>query len=330
MILLKRRVGRHLGVMIGLFMSAVGTFGAAAFQHQEPIVPIALSPSVDSGRAAIGERLFNDVGLSGQKTHACASCHLLDRGGVDGLQNAVRLDGTRLRNTPTVFNASLNSALNWDGVVSTLEDHTDRIVPTLMNISWPQLIARLRGDGTYASVFAAAYGERPTHANVLDAVATFERSLLTPNSRFDRYLRGQPDALTTREKDGYALFKSYGCVSCHQGVNIGGNVFQQFGVFYPVPPGRSQIRDAGRFLVTRVPRDEHVFRVPSLRNVAVSAPYFHDGRAATLEEAVETMGKVQLARSLTAKEIGPIVDFLKTLTGEYRGRLLTAPQPEGR
>jgi cytochrome c peroxidase len=324
-----RRRRYRLRAFVCLFVAAASGLVAGAVVI-EPIGPVPKAPDLDPRRAAIGERLFYDVRVSRDGNQACATCHPLERGGMDGLPVAVRHDGTlHIRNTPTIFNVSLNATFNWDGVVNTLESHTDRIVPGLMNITWPELIARLRVDRAYASAFAAAYAEGPTHANVLDAVATFERSLLTPNSRFDRFLLGERDALTTREQDGYLLFKSHGCASCHQGINVGGNLYQRFGVFESMPPGRALVNDAGRFLVTKVPRDKNVFRVPSLRNVAITAPYFHDGNAPTLKVAVDTMGKVQLGRSLTPNDIGLIVEFLGTLTGEYRGRPFTA-RPEGR
>jgi cytochrome c peroxidase len=164
----------------------------------------------------------------------------------------------------------------------------------------------------------------------LDALVTYERSLITPNARFDRYLRGDREALTAEEQRGYQLFKAYGCIACHQGVNVGGNLFQKFGIFQdPVAPRRpGAAADLGRFLVTGAARDREVFRVPSLRNVALTAPYFHDGRAPTLEHAVITMARVQLGRTLTGEESGVIVQFLHSLTGEYQGRSLALPIEE--
>jgi cytochrome c peroxidase len=159
---------------------------------------------------------------------------------------------------------------------------------------------------------------------VLDAIASFERSLLTPDSRFDRFLRGDRDALTRAEKEGYRLFKAYGCVSCHEGANIGGNLYQKFGVFEERIPGERSPLDLGRFQITKVPRDRHVFRVPSLRNVVVTAPYLHDGREHDLEGAVKTMAKAQLGRRIREDEIRRDVAFLKTLTGKYRGKILAA------
>ena len=160
---------------------------------------------------------------------------------------------------------------------------------------------------------------------MLDALATFQRSLITPDARFDRHLRGERDAITPEEERGYQLFKDYGCVACHQGVNVGGNLFQRFGIFRdPFAQGPIRTADLGRFTITDQPEDRFVFRVPSLRNVAVTAPYFHDGRAQTLEQAIEEMARSQLGRVLSAQELGLIAAFLRTLTGEYRGHALSA------
>jgi cytochrome c peroxidase len=223
----------------------------------------------------------------------------------------------------------LNAAFNWDGVANTLEAHTEIVLlnPNLMNTTWPEILAKLQADADYVTSFHTTYSGGLTPASVLEALASFERSLLTPNARFDRYLRGERHALTASEQQGYQLFKSYGCVACHQGINIGGNMYQKFGVFAETGGVGSPaaVVDLGRYDVTRVPRDREVFRVPSLRNVAVTAPYFHDGRERTLEGAVETMARAQLGRTLMHEEIGVIVQFLQTLTGEYQGRLVAAP-----
>ena len=297
---------------------------------QEPIAPIPLHLALDAQRVTLGERLFHDVRLSHDNTHACTSCHPLERGGMDGWPRARAANGTTtLRNTPTIFNVGFNTAFNWDGIAETLESHAELVLlhPNLMHTTWPELLAKLQGDAEYVPRFKAAYAGGLTPANVLDALATFERSLLTPNARFDRYLRGEQQALTAPEQQGYHLFKSYGCVACHQGINIGGNMYQKFGVFAAPGDGDSStaVVDLGRYEVTKVPRDRGVFRVPSLRNVAVTAPYFHDGRARTLEDAVDTMARVQLGMTLTAEEIGVIVQFLHTLTGEYHGRSVARP-----
>jgi cytochrome c peroxidase len=326
--------GRHR-LPVGLALSAAFALGslwsAAAAQLPEPIAPLPLAIAVDSARASIGERLFHDVRLARDNAQSCATCHPLDKGGAQPRRRASAATGERLpRNTPTIFNVGFNFSFNWDGAVNTLEAHAETVLlnPSVMNTTWPELLARLRADSEYVAAFRAAYGEHISRHNVLDALASFERSLVTPNSRFDRYLRGERDALTMEEQRGYQLFKSYGCVACHQGMNIGGNLFQKFGVFQApeIPPPADGAIDPGRYGVTKVARDREVFRVPSLRNVAATAPYFHDGRAETLEIAVDTMARIQLGRQLTHGEIGLIVQFLHTLTGEWRGE----PLPAGR
>jgi cytochrome c peroxidase len=296
-----------------------------AAEPQEPITPVPLSLVLDPQRVALGERLFHDVRLSHDNTHACTMCHPLQRGGMDGQPRPITAKGTlHPRNTPTLFNVGLNAVLNWDGIATTLEAHAQIVLlhPRLMHTTWPELLAKLQADTDYVTGFNAAYAGGLRPANVLDALASFERSLLTPNARFDRYLRGELDALTAPEQQGYRLFKSYGCAACHQGVTIGGNMYQKFGIFEaPGDMGSpAAVVDLGRYVVTKAPRDRAVFRVPSLRNVAVTAPYFHDGRARTLESAVDTMARVQVGRTLTSEEIGLIVQFLHTLTGEYHGR----------
>jgi cytochrome c peroxidase len=163
-------------------------------------------------------------------------------------------------------------------------------------------VARLSSDPVETRQFWNAYGHGPDADSLLDAIATYERSLVTPGGRFDRWLAGDASALSPRELSGYRLFKSLGCVSCHQGVNVGGNLFQRHGVFRPL----------GR-------REPVILRVPSLRNVAETAPYFHDGSAPTLEDAVRKMGAAQLNFNLTDEQIATIVAFLQTLTGTYKG-----------
>jgi cytochrome c peroxidase len=211
--------------------------------------------------------------------------------------------------------------------VRTLEAHAERVLlsPALMHTTWPALLAKLRTTPEYRATFAALYPGRLTPAHVLDALATYERSLVTPNSRFDQYLRNHPEALSPVERRGYDIFKAYGCIACHQGINVGGSMFQKFGIFQeaPAPHDPAGPVDLGRFLLTQVARDREVFRVPSLRNVALTAPYFHDGRAPTLEVAVAIMARVQLGRTLSQEDTHAIVQFLHTLTGEYQGRTLT-------
>jgi cytochrome c peroxidase len=319
-------------------LAIIGTMLAAASQELvmtrtgEPITPVPLAAPPDLAKARLGERLFRDVRLSRDNKRACASCHQLGQGGDDGQVRSIGADGRALDfNTPTVFNAALSFRLNWRGNFRTLEEQAEAVLldPRLMGTSWAALISKLRADQAYRDAFDSAYGQPPTRPLVLDALAAFERSLLTPRAPFDRYLRGESDAIGPEEKRGYELFKSHGCVACHQGVNVGGNLFQRFGVFDdPVVVGPPTEADLGRFALTGKAEDRSVFRVPSLRNVARTAPYFHDGRVATLEQAVEEMARTQLGRTIAPREVDLIVRFLHTLTGEYRPEASqAAPQP---
>jgi cytochrome c peroxidase len=294
-------------------------------ESQEPLVPLPLHVPADPAKVALGARLFHEVRLSGHNTMACATCHRLEQGGADGLPRPMTATGTlHPRNTPTIFNVAFNAAYNWDGVVHTLEAHAERVLlsPALMHTTWPTLLAKLRTIPDYQAAFTTLYPGGLTPAHVLDALATYERSLVTPNSRFDHYLRNHPEALSPVERHGYDIFKAYGCVACHQGINVGGSMFQKFGIFHEAPHDPTRPVDLGRFLLTQVMRDREVFRVPSLRNVALTAPYFHDGRAPTLEAAVDIMARVQLGRTLSQEDTHAIVQFLHTLTGEYQGRSL--------
>lgn len=300
--------------------------GSSAGQSlvREPISPIPVSADLDPARVGLGSLLFHEPLLSHDNTVACASCHHLDTGGVDRLSHSVGIYGQLGgRNAPTVFNSGLNFRQFWDGRAATLEDQIDGPIghPLEMGSNWPEITQKLNRSSEYAATFTRLYGGA-TAASVKDAIATFERSLNTPNSRFDRFLTGDAAALTPAEVQGYADFKSFGCVSCHQGTNVGGNMFQRLGVVEHPPATNALMDDIGRFGVTADARDEHVFKVPSLRNVAVTGPYFHDGSVTTLEGAVVLMGRYQLGRQLTSAEIERLVAFLKTLTGEYEGHVL--------
>jgi cytochrome c peroxidase len=204
----------------------------------------------------------------------------------------------------TVFNATLNFRLNWEGNFRTLDAHTLTSLESPGGLQSPvnDIVAKLAADPRIRSDFVVAYGQNPDPPSLLDAIATYERSLLTPGSRFDLWLGGDTAALSAQELAGYQLFKSYGCVACHQGVNVGGNLFERQGIFHP--------------LVARKPE---LVRVPSLRNVATTAPYFHNGSAPTLEEAVRKMAFAQLNRTMSEHDVAAITAFLRTLTGNYHG-----------
>lgn len=303
----------------------------ASVFSQEPISPLPLSVAEDRAKVQLGERLFQDTQLSHDRSRSCATCHPLDAGGMDGAPRARALDNVKvLRNTPTIFNLRYDLFFNWDGATESLPVHDEKVLlsPALMNTTWPELLGRLRPDADYASGFARAYPTGITRESVLDALATYERTLTTPYARFDRFLAGERTAISPGEQQGYQLFKSYGCVACHQGINIGGNLLQVFGVFdYPDLGPDCKDSDQGRYTITKDEADRRVFRVPSLRNVAVTAPYFHNGCAATLAVAVNTMARVQLGRSIRPQDVRLIIGFLNTLTGDYAGRPVVGPRP---
>ena len=297
----------------------IGTAMAAATQAQipgpqapadeEPITAVPQPPVADPLKLALGERLFADRRLSRDGSRSCSSCHDIRTNGAGSSQLDEAFDGSRLPfNTTTVFNAALSFRLNWEGKFRSLETQAEGSLnnPAIMGISVDEVVGRLSADADAARQFRAAYGHGPDRASLKDAIATYERSLLTPGSRFDRWLGGNAAALSAEEQNGYQLFKSIGCASCHQGVNVGGNLFQRHGIFHPLASPNPEI-----------------LRVPSLRNVGKTPPYFHDGSTPTLDEAVRKMGAAQLDRVLIDEQVEAIVAFLTTLTGIYRGASVT-------
>lgn len=295
----------------------------------EPIQPIPLEIELDDRRVALGDELFHDPLLSSNGTVSCATCHALNKGGTDQLPVSKGMGGSLTGlNAPTVFNSGFHARLNWDGRAKTLEEQSDgpiAAVGEMGGMSWPAVVDRLQDDDGYKASFKDVYADGVTPDNVRDAIATFQRSLYTPNAPFDKYLRGDDAAISAEAKQGYDLFKAYGCVACHQGVAVGGNMFQTLGIFgdYFADRGTPVIEaDLGRFNVTRNELDRHVFKVPSLRNIAQTSPYFHDGNAATLQEAIQLMGKYQLGVEIPQTDIDLLMQFLRSLTGEYQGKPL--------
>ncbi len=285
----------------------------------EPIRPLPEHLDVDPAKVALGKRLFFDTRFSRDNKVSCASCHDFAKGGADGRTRSTGVAG-RISpiNSPTVFNTGFNFRQLWSGKAVSLEDQVDMAIanPKVFDSTWDGILARLASDASLVRDFKSAYADGLTRRNVTDALVTFERSLVTP-SRFDAYLRGDAKAISAEEKKGYDRFKSYGCIACHQGVNVGGNMFQVFGVMRPYlgKDIAEQEMDLGRYLVTGRASDKYVFKVPSLRNVALTAPYFHNGSARTLEEAVDVMVKYQLGRTAPAEDKALIVKFLHTLNG---------------
>jgi cytochrome c peroxidase len=287
--------------------------GLQAPSGQEPITPVPPPPAADPLKLALGERLFADPRLSRDGSRACSSCHDMRTNGADSNRHDRAFDGSQPPlNTSSVFNAALSFRLGWEGKFRTLEAQAEAALesPQGMGASIDEVLQRLSADPQMRRQFAAAYERAPDRAGLLDAIATYERSLVTPGSRFDRWLGGDAAALSAEEQNGYQLFKSLGCISCHQGVNVGGNLFERHGIFHPLASPKPEI-----------------LRVPSLRNVATTPPYFHDGSAPTLHEAVRKMANAQLDRTLSDQQIEAIVAFLQTLTGTYRGAPVIAAPP---
>ncbi len=268
-------------------------------------------------KVALGKSLYNDKRLSLDNDISCNSCHKLDNFGVDNEPTSPGHKGQRGdRNSPSSFNAALHMAQFWDGRATSVE--TQALGPILnpKEMAMPseaEVLKRLNSDPKTVASFRAAFPGQSnpvTYENVGRAIGAFERTLLTP-SRFDRYLKGDETALTPDEKRGAQLFVETGCAACHNGVGVGGSMYQKLGLAKPYPSS-----DVGRFAVTKNEADKMLFKVPSLRNSDKTAPYFHDGSVKSLPEAVSTMAEYQLGKKLTDKQVGQIVAFLKTLTAE--------------
>ncbi len=296
----------------------------------EPIRPIADSISVDIRKVVLGNLLYHDTRLSADNTVSCASCHGLDTGGVDNKQYSEGVGGQLGGvNAPTVYNAAYNFVQFWDGRAGTLAEQAagPPLNPVEMACeSFDQIISKLAEDKNFVVAFNEVYPDGLNEKNITNAIQEFEKTLLTPNSRFDRYLKGQKDAITADEIAGYDLFKKYDCATCHVGEILGGQSYELIGVqhdYFADRQAEMTEEDNGRFKQTKAERDRHRFKVPGLRNIELTAPYFHDGSMATMDDAVRAMAKYQLGIDLPQPEVDKIIAFLRTLTGEYKGKLLT-------
>lgn len=298
---------------------------AGAAELDEPIKPIPQTLALDRDKVELGRVLFSDRRLSKDNSLSCVSCHLFDKGGAFPAVTPIGVGGKpHVLNSPSAFNVAFNFKQLWSGGVDSVEAVVDQVVksPLVFGSSWNEVIGKLAQDKPFDERFRKVYIDGLTPANISNALGEYNRSLITPNARFDRYLRGEPNAINADEKTGYALFKKYGCIACHQGVNVGGNMYQTFGVMGDYFKNRGDIKDSdhGRFNLTKRESDRFVFKVPSLRNVALTAPYFHDGSAATLNDAVDVMFKYQLGRAAPLQDKEFIIKFLGTLTGEPPGK----------
>jgi cytochrome c peroxidase len=284
----------------------------------EPIQPIPLDLAIDWPKAELGSRLFRDSRLSHDGTMSCASCHAAEHDFAAGA--ATLEERSTPVDIPTVRNTRFSIAQFWDGRAETLEAQIDFPLqnPDEMASSWAEVIGRLRADPDYVAT-ARAIGKEPLSPELVrSSIAEYERTLVSSGSRFDAFLRGKREALSADEKAGYALFKQYGCSACHQGVAVGGNLFQRLGLFgdyFHDRGGPITRADFGRYNVTGDESDRYVFKVPSLREAARTPPYFHDGSVPTLEAAIATMARYQLGREIPAVDIRLIAAFLRSLPG---------------
>ncbi len=295
-----------------------GVLPAEAASETNPVTP---------EKIELGRKLYYDGRLSISGTISCNSCHQLDRHGVDNEPTSPGHEGVRgERNSPTVYNAAFHLAQFWDGRAADVEEQAKGPILNPVEMGMPDEASVLRvldAIPGYGPLFAAAFPDEKdpvTYDNVARAIGAFERRLVTP-SRFDAWLEGDADALTAAEKQGLETFMDTGCVSCHSGALVGGQMYQKLGVFEPFPT-----QDTGRQSVTGDLEEEYFFKVPSLRNVARTAPYFHDGKVATLALAIRLMGRYQLGKSLTSSEVASIEAFLNALTGEIPEAYVAKPE----
>ena len=306
---------------------------AAEEFKNEPVRPIPDSVAVDARKVALGEALYHDTRLSGDGTISCATCHGINTAGVDNKQYSEGIKGQFGGvNAPTSFNACFNFVQFWDGRAATLADQAagPPLNPVEMgSASFDEIAARLNADAAFAAKFKTVYPEGLNEKTITDAIAEYEKTLVTPNSPFDRYLKGDKQALTAEQVEGYALFKEYNCATCHVGVNMGGLSYELMGKRADYFKDReinakSGLTDAdnGRWAQTKVERDRYRFKTPTLRNVALTWPYYHDGSVPTLDKAIDMMARYQVGREMTAADVLKVQHFLEALTGQYKGQTL--------
>jgi len=298
-------------------LAAAMLIANSAFASDEPIKPIELPKNINSAQAELGKKLYFDPRLSKSGFISCNSCHNLSMGGTDNLKTSIGHNWQQGPiSAPTVLNSSMNVAQFWDGRAADLKAQAGGPIanPGEMAFTHELAVKVLESIPQYVDEFKKVFSkEQITIEEVTQAIAEFEKTLVTPNSRFDKWLKGEKTALNSEELEGYELFKNSGCVACHNGEAVGGTSFQKMGA---VEPYKTKNPAEGLKGVTGKEEDRFKFKVPTLRNVELTYPYFHDGEAATLSEAVEIMGQIQLGKKFTAEETAKIVAFLKTLTGD--------------
>lgn len=307
---------------LSFFLLTIGAIADAPFTKEEIQslrAGLTALPAADisaPAKIALGKKLYSDTILSKAKDLSCNSCHKLDSFGVDNSPTSTGDKGQKGgRNSPTTFNAALHFVQFWDGRAATVEEQAlgpiQNPVEMAMAPGGDEVIARLKADTQYVTLFAKAFPdekEAVSFTNVGKAIGAFERTLITP-SRYDKFISGSDTALSTDELRGLKTFKNLGCVACHSGATLGGQMYQKLGIVRPY-----ETKDLGRYEVTHLDQDKFVFKVPSLRNIEKTGPYFHDGSIPTLEGAVKIMGSYQLGKDLSDAEVTDLVQFLKSLT----------------
>lgn len=310
---------------------------AGSLRKDEPIQPIEPYVVKDPAKVELGKKLYFEPRLSKSGAISCNSCHNLSMGGTDNLTSSI---GDHWQqgpiNSPTVLNSSMNLAQFWDGRAKDLREQAGGPIanPKEMASTHELAVSVLNSIPQYQQEFKGVFGKEQIDISMVqDAIAAFEETLVTPDSRFDQWLRGNDTALNDTELKGYQLYKTSGCLACHNGIAMGSGSFQKMGLVSPYKTDNPATGLAG---VTGKEEDKMKFKVPTLRNVELTYPYFHDGSAKTLEEAVKTMGTVQLGRQFTDEEATQLAAFLRTLTGKQPQIALpilppsnnTTPRPE--
>ena len=313
---------------VAIAVTAVSSVAWASSVRDEPITPIQPYVSDNPAKVQLGKKLFFEPRLSMSGIISCNTCHNLSRGGTDNLVTSIG-HGWQAGpvNAPTVLNSSLAIAQFWDGRAANLQEQAAGPIQADIEMAMPHTLALdvLNSIPGYQDEFEQVFGSRDiTIDMVTAAIAEFEETLVTPNSRFDQWLMGDDNAITAYELEGYKIFKDSGCTACHNGEAAGGTSFQRMGI---VQVYESTSPVEGRYSITGNDADRFSFKVPTLRNVEYTYPYFHDGQAKTLEEATDIMGQIQLGRHYTEEEIDKIVAFMKTLTGDMPQLMLPMLPP---
>lgn len=295
--------------------------GMVQAQQELSIQVIPITIELDASSVALGEKLFRDKNFSKNQSQACITCHEIDleqqshRKTYQGFNKVVGM-----LNTPTVYNARYNFKQFWNGRVKTLEEAIDDHVSdnSIFNNDWESIISRLKKIPDYVKAFNNSFNNGITQSNIETSLKNYMYSLITPNAPFDLYLQGNEKAISKSALKGYEIFKEYGCISCHQGINIGGNLYQKMGIYKNYFENKEFISqaDLGLYNVTGNNNDKFVFKVPSLRNVARTSPYLHDGSAEDLKAAIKIMAEYQVGRPMDDEDIGYVIEFLNTLNGE--------------